>query len=90
MKGRIRKAQGSGRRAQGTGHRAQRKKLRAQGTVTDHASRAGHASLAGRANCTRPARQQDTLQDKAKVASDGSPPAEGLGVGSWFKQLVIN
>ena len=63
MKGRFEKH-----RAQGTGRRAQRKKLRAQGTVT------GHASLAGRANCTRPARQQDTLQDKAKVASDESPP----------------
>ena len=33
------------------------------------------------------------LRDGRKVEQNGSPPAPlsgGLGVGSWFKQLVIN
>ncbi|MBK7479984.1 MAG: hypothetical protein IPI69_09900 [Bacteroidales bacterium] len=49
-------------RAQSTGHRAkttarpQDRPTKSTGHGESHASHAGHASLAGRANCTRPAR----------------------------------
>jgi len=75
--GQIKKS--TGHRAQGTEHRAQRKKLRAQGTVTGRASRAGHASLAGRANYTRPARHT-TGQSESCI---GWIPSCG-GVGGGF------
>ena len=51
---------------------------------------AGHrAQGSGRANCTRPARQQGTVQDKAKVVSDGSPSSGGARGGFWLRTQVL-
>ena len=81
------RAQGAGEKAQSSGLRAQRKKRRAQRKKRRAQSTGRRAEEWYTACGTRKPR------DGRRVEQNGSPPAPlsgGLGVGSWFKQLVIN
>ena len=95
MKGRIRKAQGTGHRAQGSGLRGRSAGHRAQGTG-EEAQSAGHRaqgkklraqSTGHRAQGTEQKNGTRKLRDGRRVEQNGFPPAESLpaqrvGVGS--------
>ena len=83
MKGRIRKAQGTGHRAQGSGLRGRSAGHRAQGTG-EEAQSAGHRAQGKKLRAQSTERRAEEwytacgtrkLRDGRKVEQNGSPPA---------------